>query len=264
MNYTLPHFAENVGKSTNLSPTGVVALNATRDPQSNIIKPSFSTAGNRTDLLAAFTLLQQRYRQAGLATDDQSGLRIMPYHFCSATQIFIARTSKEVTGTVTLVGESEQPLPMFQAYPELAWQLKRRCGRIGEVTSLAISSHRSSKGEIFLGLTRLLTFFARHHRLDHLVAIVHPRHANFYRLAMGFEILGDAKPCDSVGGSPGVAVVGSVNDRHCYRQPWRNVFFEGEFAPYCLAATPMSDVHANYFFDLKLSEHLSKAKKTSS
>ena len=74
MNYTLPHFAGNAGKSTNLSPTGVVALNASRDTQSNIIKPSFSTARNRTDLLAAFTLLQQRYRQAGLATDDQDCL----------------------------------------------------------------------------------------------------------------------------------------------------------------------------------------------
>ena len=251
MNYTLPHFAENAGKSTNLSPTGVVALNANRDPQSNIIKPSFSTARNRTDLLAAFTLLQQRYRQAGLATDDQDSLRIMPYHFCSATQVFIARTSKEVTGTVTLVGESEQPLPMFQAYPELAWQLKRRCGRIGEVTSLAISSHRSSKGEIFLGLTRLLTFFARHHRLDHLVAIVHPRHANFYRLAMGFEILGDAKPCDSVGGSPGIAVIGSVNERHRYRQPWRNVFFEGKFDDFTLAARSIRSPDKQFLFDLR-------------
>ena len=250
MNYTLPHFAGNAGKSTNLSPTGVVALNANRDPQSTIIKPSFSTARNRTDLLAAFTLLQQRYRQAGLATDDQDSLRIMPYHFCSATQVFIARTLKEVTGTVTLVGESEQPLPMFQAYPELAWKLKRRCGRIGEVTSLAISSHWSSKGETFLGLTRLLTFFARHHRLDQLVAIVHPRHANFYRLAMGFEIISAPKSCDSVGGNPGVAIVGSVNESHRYRQPWRNVFFEGEFNQFCLAAQPMSDAHAKYFFDL--------------
>ena len=257
MNYTLPHFAGNAGKPTNLSPTGVVALNANRDPQSTIIKPSFSTARNRTDLLAAFTLLQQRYRQAGLATDDQSGLRIMPYHFCSATQIFIARTSKEVTGTVTLVGESEQPLPMFQAYPELAWQLKRRCGRIGEVTSLAISSRWSSKGETFLGLTRLLTFFARHHRLDHLVAIVHPRHANFYRLAMGFEILGPPKPCDSVSGSLGVAVIGSVNEKHRYRQPWRKALFEGKFDQSCLAAKPMSIAQAKYFFDLKVNEQLS-------
>ena len=259
MNYTHPHF---VSESHSLLPASVGEPIASRDSQ-NRIKPTVSTAKNRADLLASFKLLQQRYQQAGLASNNQDNLRIMPYHFCAAAQVFVARTLKEI-GTVTLVGESDQPLPMFQAYPELAWQLKRRCGRIGEVTSLAISSHWSSKGETFLGLTRLLTFFARHHRLDHLVAIVHPRRANFYRLAMGFEIISGQKPCDSVGGSPGVAVVGSVNEKHRYRQPWRNVFFEGEFAPYCLAATPMSDVHANYFFDLKLSEHLSKAKKTSS
>ena len=261
MNYTQPHFAR---ESRDLSPTSVLAPSTPPDPQSNAVKPTFSTARSLADLSASFTLLQQRYQQAGLADDDQDCLRVLPYHFCEATQVFVARTLKEVIGTVTLVGESEHPLPIFQTYPELTRRLKRRCGRIGEVTSLAISSHWSSKGEIFLGLTRLLTFFARHHQLDHLVAIVHPRHANFYRLAMGFEIIGNTKPCNSVGGNPGVAVVGSVNDRHCYRQPWRNVFFEGEFAPYCLAATPMSDVHANYFFDLKLSEHLSKAKKTSS
>ena len=249
MNYTQSHFE---GESRNPSSTGVVATNASRDLQSNSLKPTFSTARNFADLFAAFTLLQQRYRQAGLASNDQRSLRIMPYHFCESTQVFVARTLKNVIGTVTLVGESEQPLPMLQAYPELAWPLKRRCGRIGEITSLAISSHWSSKGETFLGLTRLLTFFARRHRLDHLVATVHPRHANFYRRAMGFEIIGDIKPCDSVGGSPGVAVVGSVNERHHYREPWRNLFFEGEFDQYCLAAKPMSDVHAKYFFDLNL------------
>ena len=249
MNYTQSHFE---GESRNPSSTGVVATNASRDLQSNSLKPTFSTARNFADLFAAFTLLQQRYRQAGLASNDQRSLRIMPYHFCESTQVFVARTLKNVIGTVTLVGESEQPLPMLQAYPELAWPLKRRCGRIGEITSLAISSHWSSKGETFLEVTRLLTFFARRHRLDHLVATVHPRHANFYRRAMGFEIIGDIKPCDSVGGSPGVAVVGSVNERHRYREPWRNLFFEGEFDQYCLAAKPMSDVHAKYFFDLNL------------
>ena len=256
MNYTTPYFTGNADESLNLSPTGIVALNAGRDSQNNAIKPTFSTARNRADLLAAFVLLQQRYRQAGLASDDQGNLRIMPYHFCKATQVFVARMLKEVIGTVTLVGESEQPLPMLRAYPELACRLKRCCGRIGEVTSLAISSHWSSKGEVFLGLTRLLTFFARHHQLDHLVAIVHPRHANFYRLAMGFEIIGDAKPCDSVGGSLGVAVVGSVNNRHCYRQPWQNVFFAGRYDQACLAAKPMSDVQAKYFFGLNLDEQL--------
>ena len=247
MNYTLPHFA---GGSRVLSPSRALAINADGDSQNNAVKPTFSTARNRADLFASFTLLQQRYRQAGLVSDDQDSLRIMPYHFCSATQVFVARTLKEVIGTVTLVSESEQPLPMFQAYPELAWRLKRRCGRIGEVTSLAISSHWSSNGQTFIGLTRLLTFFARHHQLDHLIAIVHPRHANFYRLAMGFEIISGQKPCDSVGGSPGVAVVGSVNERHRYREPWQKLFFEGEFDQYCLAANAMSDVDAKYFFDL--------------
>ena len=249
MNYTHPHF---VSESHSLLPASVGEPIASRDSQ-NRIKPTVSTAKNRADLLASFKLLQQRYQQAGLASNNQDNLRIMPYHFCAAAQVFVARTLKEI-GTVTLVGESDQPLPMFQAYPELAWQLKRRCGRIGEVTSLAISSHWSSKGETFLGLTRLLTFFARHHRLDHLVAIVHPRHANFYRLAMGFEILGPPQPCDSVGGSPGVAVIGSVNEKHRYRQPWRKVLFEGKFDQSCLAAKPMSDAHAKYFFDLNLSK----------
>ena len=251
MNYTHPHF---VSESHNLSPTRVLARNPDCDPQHNASKPTFRIASNRADLLAAFTLLQQCYRQAGLVSDNQGSLRIMPYHFCKAAQVFVARSSKEVIGTVTLVGDSEQPLPMLQAYPELAWQLKRRCGRVGEVTSLAISSHWSSKGQAFLGLTRLLTFFARHHQLDHLVAIVHPRHAKFYRLAMGFEIMGTPKPCDSVGGSPGVAVIGSVNEKHRYRQPWRNIFFAGKFDESCLAAKPMIDAHAKYFFDLNLSK----------
>ena len=135
---------------------------------SKLARSTFATAKNRDELLAAFTLLQHRYQQAGLASCDQGELRIMPHHFSQASQVFVAKTSGRVTGTVTLVGESDDLLPIFRTYPELAWQVGRRYGRIGEVTSLAVSSEQSGHGSLFLGLTRLLTFYARHQGLDHL------------------------------------------------------------------------------------------------
>ena len=217
---------------------------------SKLARSTFATAKNRDELLAAFTLLQHRYQQAGLASCDQGQLRIMPHHFSQASQVFVAKTSGRVTGTVTLVGESDDLLPMFRTYPELAWQVGRRYGRIGEVTSLAVCPCKSKPIATFLGLTRLLTFYARHQGLDQLVAIVHPRHAKFYQFAMGFKIIGEVKECNSVGGKPGVAVLGSVNDRHCYRKPWRDVFFEGKFKEHDFSSRPMSNTDVKYFFDL--------------
>lgn len=199
---------------------------------------------SRSDLMNAFRLLQQRYEATGLApaTPNQgnsSYIRMMPYHGWLQSQVFVAAIGERIIGTVTLVLDGEHDLPMAEYFPDEI-RAAREIGNVGEITSLAVDPVHPKSAEIFGQLTRILTFFARHHRMDFLAATVHPRHAEFYQHAMGFQLIGDEIRCDQVGGKPGVAVLGNVNDQSKYRKRWQDYYFSGNFPVYLMEPRFMS------------------------
>lgn len=206
------------------------------------------TARSREDFRAAFTILQKRYEETGLARYGKASMRIMPYHLSAPTQVFIASKNDEVVGTVTLVRDSIEGLPIASNYPAAIADLRNQSRRIGEITSLAVDSSMESPGEIFSRLTRLLTFFARSQGIDHLAAVVHPRHARFYQGAMGFDVIGRKKRYAAVCGNPGIAVLGSVNDPSRFRSRWRDYYFDGDFPADELRPCRMSDRDCEYFY----------------
>ncbi|TWU54503.1 hypothetical protein Poly51_32220 [Rubripirellula tenax] len=205
------------------------------------------TAATRDDFASAFRLLQQRYEDAGLSRHNRQRMRIMDFHLSGDSQVFIATYRGEVVGTVTLVlGHSR--LPAASTYPKAVARLQQESGfRVGEITSLAIDSDKAPRGEVFGQLTRLSISFARAQGLEHLVAVVHPRHARFYTRAMGCEIIGRETPYVAVGGKPGIAVVGSVNDRSRYSPRWRDYCLDGNFADNDLQSRPMHPDDAAHF-----------------
>jgi hypothetical protein len=139
---------------------------------------------------------------------------------------------------------------MDSFYPEAIGRLRKKSKQIGEITSLAVDQSESSPGEIFVELTRLLTFFARSEGLEFLSAVVHPRHAKFYQHAMGCEVIGTEKSIAAVGGSPGIALFGNINEPDRYRSRWRDLYFIGDFATADLKSCPMSNEDCEYFFPL--------------
>ncbi len=189
----------------------------------------YRTAKTREDLAGAFRLLQQRYQAAGLAKEVKTGMRVMPYQLSPTAQIFVADLAGQMIGTVTLVVDEPQKLPLASSYPCAMADLQTRSAALGEITSLAIDSTKARRSEVFKQLSRLLTFFARARGLENLVAVVHPRHSRFYQHAMGFEIIGEEVPCDLVGGRPGVAVLGHVSDASRFATAWRRHYFDGGY-----------------------------------
>jgi hypothetical protein len=137
---------------------------------------------------------------------------------------------------------------MESTYPSEIADLRSQGVVIGEVCGLCVGSERShSSGELFAGLTRIMMFHARHTGLDSLVAVVHPRHGKFYRLAMGFREIGGLSAYRQVGGQPGVPILGHVKDDSQYRDRWKRNYFGGEYPEEQLRPNPMSMFDRAYF-----------------
>lgn len=209
------------------------------------------TASSRNDFRSAFGLIQRRYQASGLLTDTGTSMRIMPYHLSAASQVFVAERNHEVVGTITLVRDGDDGLPMDTLYPEAIGNARKTSDKIGEITSLAVDPLQASPGKIFMKLTRLLTFFARAQGLEYLTAVVHPRHAKFYRHAVDCQVIGDEKSVESVGGSPGIPLLfGNINDSTHSRSRLRNKYFEGDFSGSELKPSPMLGQDCEYFYSL--------------
>lgn len=219
----------------------------------------FGTAFGRQDLEGAFRLLHRRYCAVGLSSAYDRRMRILPFHFWPQTQVFVAKLSGRVVGCVTLItNQGENSLPIEAVYPESFEPLSQKGESTGEIACLALEPGCSeSPSRLFGELTRRVMFFARAAGLTRLAAVVHPRHAKFYRQAMGFEIIGGIARQEHVEGHPGVPILGMVNDPTPYREKWRQFYFDGTFPREQISVRPMSQIDREYFrrYTASLSSH---------
>ena len=63
-------------------------------------------AGSRSEYEVAFELLHRRYLDAGLTTDCDRRLRVLPYHLAPSTQVFVAKQRGQELGCVSLVRDA--------------------------------------------------------------------------------------------------------------------------------------------------------------
>ncbi|KAA5546253.1 hypothetical protein FYK55_05035 [Roseiconus nitratireducens] len=209
---------------------------------------SVRIARHRAQLREAFQLLQRKYCEAGLSRATQS-LRVLPYHLWRETQIFVAQHRGRVIGSISLTRDgNEGGIPMESTYRDQVRQLRDTGRPFGEVSSLTVESPEDqSTGEVFGQLTRLMMFHARYVGLEYILAVVHPRHARFYERAMGFQAIGGLSRYQQVGGQPGIAILGHVNDRTRYRSRWQRFYFDGDFSDADLAPNSLSEAERSYF-----------------
>ena len=209
----------------------------------------YRTAQSRADLAGAFRLLQRRYVDTGLSPNRDATMRVMPYHLWSETQVFVAVHRNTVIGSVSLIRDGHRDgIPMESTYGDAIKRVRNEGSRLGEVCSLSVDSPGAlSSGELFGQLTRLMMFQARYVGLEYLVAVVHPRHAKFYQLAMGFQEIGGLSHYNQVGGQPGIPILGSVNDRSSYRSRWRRYYFDGTYSDAELEPRPISPADREFF-----------------
>ena len=200
---------------------------------------------------AAFELVYNSYRRAGLCEESDCGLRFTAYQLLETTDIIVAELHGEVVSTMSLVRDGELGLPLEDIYPEqVSW--RRAAGlRLAEVSCLA---DRRRSGSRFFGLfcemSQIATQLA--HRLDveELLVAVHPRHAPLYRRSMAFQQIGDRREYPTVGGNPAVALsLNFANARKQRTTGWKNLFSRPIPAD-VLVPCPISNTDREHFLAL--------------
>ncbi len=104
---------------------------------------------------------------------------------------------------------------MESMYPRELEALRLEGKRIAEVGCFADRRREGIRfTSVFFSLTKLLVQTARTRGYDSLVVAVHPRHAKFYRRALGFEDIGELTYCPYVSYRPAVALLLDLSQSH--------------------------------------------------
>ena len=234
-----------------------------RNPASRFSVPESSSAGGldsgqplhcrtascQSDFQASFELLYESYHLSGLCPFNRTGLRVLPIHLRPETQVFVGEHQGTVRGTISLVLDEGDGLPLETVFRDHVQLIRDAGRRVAEFTSLAIAPAQSQNStRSFSQLTAVAVAFARRHGIDEVLAAVHPRHARFYSRAMGFRCLSDAVPYAGVLNHPAVLIAVSIDAVDRVKKRWRNFYGHSTcFTDQSLLRRPMSNTTASHF-----------------
>lgn len=207
------------------------------------------TVGCRKDFRESFSVLYRSYHRSGLCARNPAELRVLPYHLCPQTQVFVGEHRGKVCGTISLVLDESSGLPLEGVFRDFIQPIRDSGRRVAEFASLAIDpAYPQSKTKSFSQLTSTAVAFARHHGVDELLAAVHPRHARFYHRAMGFRCLSQVVPYAGVQDHPAVLIAVSINDVDRVDSRWQR-WYDLSTRPRraSIKRRPMSSAEAMYF-----------------
>ncbi len=122
------------------------------------------TASCRQDYRESFSVLYHSFHRSGLCPSNPAELRVLPYHLCSQTQVFVGKHQGKVRGTISLVLDEGSGLPLEGVFADSVQPIRDSGRRVAEFGSLAIDpAYPQSKTKSFSQLTSTAVAFARHH-----------------------------------------------------------------------------------------------------
>jgi len=144
-------------------------------------------------LEASLRLRYQNYLQKGYICENQSMTMSDKWDRLAATIHFVAVRNGSVTGSVRLVLDSEEGLPMERVFPDEICQLRKDGGMLAEASALVtVSGSRNPAGNLWLRLSRHIFAEAQKRKVDNLCIAVTQNHLGFYERAL-FERIGAGK-----------------------------------------------------------------------
>lgn len=179
-----------------------------RPGQHQLIGLGCKVAAALDEWCAAFSLIYDCYRREGLSEDCPSGMRVTPHHLLPTTSTIIARFQDSIIGTLTLIRDSQDGLPIESVYGAEVAAMRREGHVLAEVSCLA--TEPLSRTEYPYVCMRLMRFLGQHARflgVERLLIATHPRHFPFYRHTMGFRGFGRETSYPTVAGAPAVAAL---------------------------------------------------------
>jgi hypothetical protein len=209
----------------------------------------YRIAENRRELSSAFHLVYRKYRDAGLIDANLYQLRVTQFHLRPETTVFVGQKDGEVVSTVSLIGDSEAGLPMDCIYYDEVDAFRGRGWHVAEVSCLASNCDPSTRGFLttFVRLNSLMAQSARLQGIDHLLIVIHPRHAAFYEKYVGFQSTEIVRPYPAVENHPALLLYLDLERMH-YQAPRAYQRFFGEPLPVnMLIPRPMSPADCDYF-----------------
>jgi len=214
-----------------------------------VAEPTFDQpiqlASRREELFAAFSLVYRAYLKTGLVRPNPFQMRVTPYHLLPSTDVIVAKATdrNEVVCTLSLVGDGKLGLPIESAFADEVAERRRRGVQLAEVTSLAEQRDENEGGSS--PLLKAMGFMAQRAKrrgIDELLITVHPHHVKFYQRFIGFELVGEERPYESVLDKPAVALSLDLNHLHVNHPRAYERFFGKPFSASMLADQTKSTV----------------------
>jgi hypothetical protein len=175
-------------------------------------------------------------------------MRIAPHQLFPECETIVVDQNKIITGTLSLIGDSRNKLPLDHYFPEAIEQLRREGHRLLEVGCLASEDRASpTPSNVYAALTRATIQHANAGGFDRMIAAVHPRHCKLYERGMGFQRISEVVRCDMVEGNLAVCVAGNPRDPLSFQEPWREIFFGNSGLEFVARKLPMSPIDRMHF-----------------
>jgi len=153
-----------------------------------------------------FSLAYQIYLEKGYITENGEKWLTSKYDAHSDSAILIVQDrNKKIVGSVTLIFDSPESLPAATIFSQELNMLRSNNEKIVEISRLVIDpSYRNAK-EILILLFNYLYIYSYYVKNYTCLAIeVNPRHKDYYRSLLLFEVIGNEKPCPMVQNAPAV------------------------------------------------------------
>jgi hypothetical protein len=178
-----------------------------------VVTPVVRRVTGFTELLGAFALVQDNYVRLRYKPEGSGLYHFSIFNLLPGTTTIIGELDGTITGTVTLVPDSELGMPCAAVFPELYDALRREGHRLGEATMLADRrmSHVRAWPQL-RAMFRLLIEVSVGTGLTDLIVLCHPHHAAFYLHRLPFKQTADVRPCPHVNGSPAVPLLLDLTD----------------------------------------------------
>lgn len=167
-----------------------------------------------TDLPHAQRVLRDEYAKQGyIEPDAKQAYALARFLSLPVTTTFIAQWQQAIIGTISLIKDSAEGLPMDVLYRTEVDGLRQAGQQVAEVGQLALDSQALSQYpklkplvrlDILTSLFSLIFHRALELKIDTLCITINPKHERLYNF-LSFESLGPLRMYAAVNGAPALA-----------------------------------------------------------
>ncbi len=174
--------------------------------ESEIDRPAIKVAETDKEYKGSFRLLYQTYREMGYTGEHESKMLYNMWSLLHSTGIFVFKSYEDVIASVSLIQDTSKfGLPIDAVFREEVDLLRGQGRRVAEIGALA-TSYEQRMANIVMLLFKAIYHYTRLVEISDLVAIVNPKHVQFYTDILLFEPFSSEMRHYEKVGAPAVAL----------------------------------------------------------